>query len=104
MGGANSSQTNFHLIFDSTNSQKKTNPKMVKTSILISSIFSMGALGNPLLEQLGRKFSMLGTMLFTQTNTTLTSGDISKRIQQYGCYCFGDATNSGVLFGNGEPV
>lgn len=64
----------------------------------------MVALGNPLLEQLGRKFSMLGTMLYSQTNTTLTSGDISKRIQQYGCYCFRDATNSGVLFGNGEPV
>ena len=75
--------------------------KIATTFVLLPSAL----LANPLLDQLARKFSMLGTMLYSQvTNTTLSSGDISKRIQQYGCYCFRDATNTGFLFGNGEPV
>jgi len=51
-----------------------------------------------------RKFSYLGTMVFSQANTTHTSGDISKRIQEYGCYCFRDPKSMGVLFGAGAPV
>lgn len=82
---------------------------MVNTNMLLAicglTVLPTTIMGNPLLDQLARKFSMLGTMLYSQVqNTTMTSGDISKRIQQYGCYCFRDAINSGVLFGNGEPV
>jgi len=52
-----------------------------------------------------RKFSYLGHMVYSQLNTTMSSGDISKRIVSYGCYCFRDG-NSGTdaSFGSGKPV
>lgn len=49
-----------------------------------------------------RKFSHINKMLMTQINTQLSSSEISKRIQNYGCHCF--PGNSRAAGGKGPAV
>jgi len=78
---------------------------MVNQAVILTFTAVLVGLGlaNPLLIE-PRKFSYLGTMVASQLNTTRSSGEISKRISQYGCYCFRDAHASYRMFGNGQPV
>lgn len=76
---------------------------MIKQIAFAASLLAVNE-ANPMLDQL-RKFSYLGSMVYSQLNTTLTAGEISKKIVSYGCYCFRDG-NSGTdaSFGSGRPV
>lgn len=76
---------------------------MISYSILAVVLITVTE-ANPMLDQL-RKFSILGRMVYSQLNTTMSSGDISKRIVSYGCYCFRDGNSgSDASFGSGKPV
>lgn len=76
---------------------------MIKQIAFAASLLAVNE-ANPMLDQL-RKFSYLGSMVYSQLNTTMSAGDIAKRIVSYGCYCFRDGNSgSDASFGSGRPV